>query len=161
MADREAVFHVTIPAGTPATNPLTSPLVWAPGYVRAIHVTIPDGHAGLTGYAIGYAGQQVVPDETGTYIISNDEKITHEFAVTYIGQQWTLIGYNTDVYDHTFHLRAEIDETPTPAQPPVLPALIEPDATPPAAISDSGDLALPNDQLAIDNDIALTASATP
>lgn len=142
MSDREAAFHITIPAHTPPTAPLVTALAFDPGYVRAVHVTIPDGHAGLTGYALGYAGQQIVPNVTGVYIVSNDEKITHEFAVAFVGQQWSLVGYNNDVYDHTFHLRVEIDETPAPAETPVLPLTIEADTATaiPANIGAAGDV---------------------
>jgi hypothetical protein len=127
VADREVVFHVTIPAGTPAAAPLITPVAWAPGHVRKIHVTIPDGHAGLTGYAIGYAGQQTIPDGAGTFIVSNDEKIEHDIAVPYVGSQWFVSGYNTDVHDHTFHIRAEIDEISKGEPAPVLPANVTPD----------------------------------
>src|SRR5438270_6032664 len=124
MADRVEVFDVTVPAGTTQSAPLSTPVIFDPGYVTHVDVVIPDGVAGLAGFRITYNGLAIIPNTDGAWIVGNNEKFSDDLAVSYVGQQWALLGYNTDVYDHTFHLRVyvtEISEPAAPAVPTVLP----------------------------------------
>lgn len=149
MADRVEVADVTIPAGTAQATPLTVPIVFDQGYVTHVDVVIPDGVAGLAGFRVTYAGTAIIPTTVGAWITGNNEKFSDDLAVRYVGQQWALVGYNTDVYDHTFHARFYVDaigDPPAPAVPTVLPVTITPatvDLTPAAPILAALDVGTP------------------
>jgi hypothetical protein len=116
MADRVEVATVTVPAGTAPDTPISTDVSFPPGTVTGIEVVIPDGHAGLTGLALGQAGSAVIPATPGAFLISNDEKITWDISGALNNGDWQAICYNRDGYDHTFYLRfliTEISDTPT------------------------------------------------
>lgn len=112
-------FAALIPAGTAKSAPVTVTMAMPPREVSEIHVRVPPGPSGLMGFQIGMAGQQIFPRNQGQFIITDDEKI--EWAVR--GQNdsgaWELYGYNTDVYDHTVHVRFLVSlVVPGPSQSP-------------------------------------------
>ena len=116
MAQQIFAFKVAVPAGTAISAPTSTSCAFAQATVQAIEIVIPDGHAGLTGLALAQAHQQIIPQNLGQWIISNDEKLT--FPVEDYGNNgdWQAIAYNTDVYDHNFYLRFLCaDITPPPA----------------------------------------------
>jgi hypothetical protein len=64
------------------------------------------------GFVIAYAGTSIIPDGQGKWLIMNDEKWSYPIDNNPTGGQWQLIGYNTDIHDHTVHLRMLVDELP-------------------------------------------------
>jgi hypothetical protein len=50
-------------------------------------------------------GQQIIPINSGGWIISDDDKITWPVQGLPESGAWQLIGYNTDIYDHTIQVR--------------------------------------------------------
>lgn len=129
MSDRLIVYDVTVPAGTTQTAPQSTALHFDPGYLRRWEVVIPDGPAGLAGFALSYAGVQLAPTNVGAWIVGNDEKVADDLRYDFVGDQWTLLAYNADRWPHTFHLRLFVDEIgatagPGDAIPEVLPVTI-------------------------------------
>jgi hypothetical protein len=125
MADRIAAFACTVPAGTPVGSPVAVSTPFVDGIVTAIDIRVPPGPSGLVGFTIAYGGQAVIPDNAGTWLIADDEKFQWPTENYPTGRQWSLIGYNTDVYDHTIYVRYLIDEFTAPA-----PTVIQPLAIP-------------------------------
>jgi hypothetical protein len=127
-ADRVEVFDVLVPANTAKAAPLETVTPFVPGLVVGIEVFIPDGHSGLTGLRLAVAHSPVIPRTEGAWIIGNDEKITWDVTGYPSTGAWSVFGYNTDAFAHSFHLRfliAEIDRMTaalpaTPAQTPEL-----------------------------------------
>lgn len=115
MADRIPAFRVTVPAGTAVAAPVTVDVSFPQATVTEIEIVIPDGHAGFTGLALAQAQQQVIPDNDGNWIISNDEKIRWPVANTLDNGNWQAVMYNTDVYDHSFYVRFLLDNPTAPA----------------------------------------------
>lgn len=115
MADRIELFHVTTPAGTLETSPLTTDLQFLDGVVTDIQMVIPDGPSGLMGVAFLYGGQQIIPNGD-MFIVSNNERIDWPITGYPTGSQWQLSTYNTDIYDHTVEVRLLVNEftLPTP-----------------------------------------------
>lgn len=124
MADRVEVFDVTVPTGTPRSAPLIAGCSFAPGTVERVDVVIPAGVAALAGFAIGYGNQPVIPNTVGAFILGNNEVWSTALTNLPTGGRWTLIGYNEDLYDHTFHVRFYVTELRDPAPPIVLPEVI-------------------------------------
>lgn len=105
---------MTITAGTAKASPATTSLPFDDGIVRRVDVRVPSGPAGLMGFLISYADSPVIPSNSGIYLVMDDEQWPFDVDNHPTGGQWQLIGYNTDVYDHTVYLRFHIDEIPKP-----------------------------------------------
>ncbi len=129
----------TVPAGTPVAAPVTVPVILEDAKLISLRIIIPDGHNALTGLRVTWAGTQVVPYGTGTWIIANSEIIDYDWDDEVTANGLALAGYNTDIFDHSFQLRFTVGDLNT--RPPV--AISSPLAGPQAAPSAS----LPLEQL--------------
>lgn len=115
MAQRVLTRQVTVPAGTPSSAPVAVDLSFSQGSVTEVHIVIPDGHAGFTGIALAQANQQVIPEDTNSWIIGNNEPVYLPLSDYLNNGNWQAVMYNTDVYDHAFHLRFLVDDVAAPA----------------------------------------------
>lgn len=113
MPQRLEINDVTAFAQTSADTPGVVNLGWPGGIVRRITVVIPDGHAGLTGIALGYGGAPVVPYTQPAYISGNDEIYHLEWLDRVPGVPWQAFVCNNDIQTHTFEVRFELDELGT------------------------------------------------
>lgn len=123
MAQRIEALDVTVAAGTSSTAPQITALPWDEGEVEVIEVVVPDGCAGLVGFAFRHSQQQVIPFSAGAFVVSNDERIRWDVTGYPTGEKWEVSAYNTDVFPHTLHIRFLINElgAPTPQTPALLP----------------------------------------
>lgn len=115
-------FQVTIPAGTPKVTPVIINTRFEPMTVSEIDVLIPPGPLGQMGFQIASSRVQVIPWNTGQFIVSNDERLTLPINNAPNSGDWQVIGYNTGVFDHTIWVRFALDSNsiataPAPAQP--------------------------------------------
>lgn len=124
MAEREEVFAVTVAAGVARTAPVTTNLVFTDGIPVAVELVIPDGVAGLAGARLSYAGVGILPRTKGAFFVGNDEVIQREVSGFPTGKSWQFVGFNTDIYPHTFEVRIQLNEFPVKAAGEVLPVLI-------------------------------------
>lgn len=111
---RKVFNSLTVPKGTASSAPATAPWDLGSVVIVNIEVMIPPGHAGLTGLAIAYSGQQLVPWANGNAWLKGDDLtrvIPFDFQV---GRPLTLSGFNTDIFDHTFYLLAEVTDLSQP-----------------------------------------------
>ena len=109
MAREVYEFQITVPAGTAQSSPQTSPMTMPPRVVEQLEVLVPPGPGGEVGFAIGSSGGQVIPRNAGTYVISDDEKITWPLDGMIDSGAWQLVAYNTGRYDHTLYVRFLVD----------------------------------------------------
>lgn len=128
-ANRIEVFDVTVAAGVTATAPTETATAFASGIVTRVEITIPNGHAGLTGIRLAVAHGVVIPNNTGAWIVGNATELGYDLVGQLDSGAWSAFTYNTDVYAHTFHVRfAVLDEylleTPTAPAPVVTPVLV-------------------------------------
>lgn len=110
-ADREEVFTITVPAKTKSTAPAETQTRFHPGEVVEVEVLTPAGAAGLTGWRIASSKQQVIPNNTGTWIIGDNEVFKRETVNYPNSGDFQFIAYNEDIYNHTFQVRFSIRET--------------------------------------------------
>lgn len=110
MAQRIEVFAVPVTAGTAKSSAVETDLSFVDGTVVGIEIIIPDGHCGLTGIALMQAHSQVIPKTLDTFITGNNEPIKWPVEGFLNNGSWSALCYNTDVYDHTFHLRFLVNE---------------------------------------------------
>jgi hypothetical protein len=113
MATSVQRFAATIGAGTAAAAPATVTLAVMPGVIDAIRWRVPPGPRGNLGWQLAMGGVNVIPENTGTFIIADDEQDV--FAVSGLPDSgaWQVIGYNTGTFDHTVYLDFHV--TPTAA----------------------------------------------
>jgi hypothetical protein len=97
-------FSVTVPAGTQSSSPQVTALTMPARIVRKVRVRVPPGPAGLVGWALGAAGQRVLPWGAGEWIVADNEVIEWELEDQIESGAWQLQAYNTGVYDHTLYV---------------------------------------------------------
>ncbi len=130
MATRIEQFEIVTPAGTLQTAPITTALTFTEAMVEQLWLTIPSGHAGLTGIAFFHSSVQVIPFKAGTFIKGDGQTMPWELQRFPTGAKWSVRTYNEDVYDHTHHIRLLIQDIPPAGLPPVVePAPVTPEAT--------------------------------
>ena len=115
MAFEVRRYSVTIPAGTLAATPHIESLVMPARTVRSILWRVPPGPRGLMGFQIGSSGIQVIPWNTGEWIVAEDESDELELTGQITSGAWQCIGYNLGRYDHTVYLTFALDRAPSPA----------------------------------------------
>lgn len=117
MARLVRTFAVLTPAGTAIATPLTTSLAMPSRLVRAVRIRVPPGPAGSVGFALVSGGQQVVPEEAGTYLVMDDEAVEWPLEEQIETGAWQLRSYNVGRWDHTLYLTFLLD--PLPARPGV------------------------------------------
>lgn len=109
MAREVRRYSVTIPAGTPASAPYVADLVMPARVVRQIMWRVPPGPRGLMGFQIASSGVQVIPWNTGEWIVADDESDIMPLDGQITSGAWQAIGYNTGRYGHAVYLRFLLD----------------------------------------------------
>ncbi|MGH7238945.1 MAG: hypothetical protein ACREHG_02645 [Candidatus Saccharimonadales bacterium] len=120
--DRLYETQVTCPAGTTSDTPFTAQFALEDATLISVEIVIPSGHAGLTGIRITRAGTPILPYSRGSFIVSNDEKLLVPFNGEMTATGLTVETFNSDIYDHTFYLRAVIQDLIVASGPNAVPA---------------------------------------
>lgn len=126
MAREVHQFAITVPAGTPKTSPVTTPMVMPAREVRRVEITVPPGPGGYVGFAIGAAGTIIIPANAGQWIVTDDEKIGWDLDGAHNSGSWSFVAYNTGRDDHTIYVRFLVDLAAPPSVAPI--DLIAPNA---------------------------------
>lgn len=131
MSNREIqTFEVTIPPGTLKAAPQISNLAMPARIVNRIEIVVPPGCNGLVGFALGAAGQPVLPYNAGAFVVASGETIGWDLIGQIESGAWQCFGYNTGIYSHTLYLRfyLALPQDSAPAAPPTLidPGLLTP-----------------------------------
>jgi hypothetical protein len=122
MARQIYSFAVTVPAGTAKLTPVTVPITTPVRTVTEIEVVIPPGPAGQMGFMVAMSGVPVIPYNSGEWIIGDDDKINWPLDDFPDSGDWSVVAYNTGVYDHTvyFRLLTEIPVDPIGNAPQII-----------------------------------------
>lgn len=115
MAREVRRYTVTIPAGTALASPQVTALVMPARTVRSILWRVPPGPRGLMGFQVGASGVQVIPWNTGEWIVADDESDELPLEGQITSGAWQCIGYNTGRYDHAVYLTFYLDPPPRSA----------------------------------------------
>lgn len=119
---RFEIADITCPASTASTAPLEVALNFITGILIKFWIVIPDGHSGLTGIALGYAHQPIIPYKQPAFFSGNDEVIPVEWEDEVPGVAWSAFLCNNDLISHSWEVRFQYREvavtaTPTNTQP--------------------------------------------
>lgn len=127
-------FQVTVPAGTLSAAGFAVDLEIAHGIAQSCHLDIPTGHAGLTGWQLALAGTVILPFHSpDTFVVAEDTHLDFVLGIE-VDVQLQMLGYNTDVYDHTFYFRVALATIATPTLAPA-PVAARPLPPLPASLS--------------------------
>lgn len=150
MATRIEVFEVEVPAATLEAAPADTDLNFDSGRVERVEIMVPPGPSGFVGFAIVHSNQQIIPYQSGRFIIADNEVLKWELESYPEASPWTIRAYNTDIYPHTLHIRLYIDDSPR--DEPVFVAPPEVDlAIPPGGEAEDEDIGeLPAEDFAED-----------
>lgn len=102
---------VTCTKGTAQASPQVN--TWNIGNVSlySLTVRVPNGHVGLTGIVLLYNGIAIFPwGQPPGYLVTNYETVKQDFSREEISSPLTIQTYNTDMFDHSFFIRADIDQ---------------------------------------------------
>jgi hypothetical protein len=119
MAERIEWFDITVSAGTAKAAAVEQAVSFQPAEVERIELTIPDGHAGLTGIAFLIGHQQLIPFKTGLYVVGNGVERSWDMRGYPNNGAWSVLTYNTDIYDHMFHIAFLVNELGAASTAPV------------------------------------------
>lgn len=109
MAREVRNFAVEVPSGTAKATPQVTDLAMPARLVRRVRVRIPPGPSGLVGWALGAAGERVLPWGANEWIVADDEVIEWELTGQIDSGAWQLQAYNTGLYDHTLYVTFHLD----------------------------------------------------
>jgi hypothetical protein len=101
--------QLTVPAGTSSSSP--SQVGWScyPGWVHTFRIDIPSGHNRLTGVRLSYMQRPVVPFHPTLWLVGNGTTFTVPWEDEILSNGLLIQGYNTDSFEHTFYLFADVD----------------------------------------------------
>ena len=110
MPTRQEASVVTCPATQPPTRPLEVPLGFDGGILRVIRIVIPNGHAGLTGIALGYGGNATIPSGVDAYYSGDGREIIIDYVDNVPGVSWSAFLVNGDEIVHSWEVDMDFDE---------------------------------------------------
>lgn len=102
-------LQITAPAGTAQATPVSKSWTLYPGWVHSFRIDIPAGHQGLTGVRLMYCGTPVIPFHPTRYLIGNGDTFNVPWEDEIMAWNLSAQAFNTDVFDHTFYLWADVD----------------------------------------------------
>lgn len=104
MASSVTALTATVPAGTAKASPVTISLAIGTNLVETIRWRVPPGPRGNLGWCLAMGGVQVLPDDSGSFVVADDESDDWPISGLPDSGAWQLIGYNTGAYNHTVYL---------------------------------------------------------
>lgn len=118
MASEIRAFQVTIPANTPQSAPFVQAINFPPRTVTQVDWKVPPGPSGLMGWALSIAGQPVIPNNPGAFIVADNQLQSWPLTGFPDQGQWQVTGYNTDIYPHTVYLTFLLELNAAPSGQP-------------------------------------------
>jgi hypothetical protein len=109
-------LKVTCANGTLQASPQVD--TWTLGNILLyrLSIRVPAGHAGLTGVVVLYNGVAIFPvGQPPSFLVTTNETLGQDFNEEEVAAPLTIETFNTDVFDHSFYLRADVSVLlPTP-----------------------------------------------
>lgn len=113
MAERIEKFALVAAAGASGTFQNHT---FLDGVVTRVELYVPPGHAGLTSWQLFFGSAQVLPKTDGATVVADDRLFEWDLEGLPTGAGGPAgSGYrskysNSDVFPHTFHIEAWVDE---------------------------------------------------
>lgn len=130
MASIIRQFTVTVPANTPKATPVTLPIAFPSEQTDTLEIEVPVGPYGLMGFYLAMSGQQIIPFESGEFIVWNGVEKSWPLNNYPTSGAWSLVGYNlSTVNDHDVFVRFHNNPVGEPSQPVVNITIVQGEAT--------------------------------
>lgn len=116
---------VTCAASVTTANPTEVVLPFNGGILRHFEIVIPAGHSGLTGIALGFGHNSIIPYGALAYYSGDDDIIRRDYGDVTHGVVWSAFLVNGDLQPHVWEVRMDFDEIPNVphvASEPIAPA---------------------------------------
>lgn len=97
-------FAVTVPPGGTPAAPQRFAMTMPARIVTEVDIFVPPGPRGEVGFALGAAGSQFIPSNSGGYILTDNQVITWALEDVIESGAWQLVAYNTGLYPHTLQI---------------------------------------------------------
>lgn len=110
MTTRQESTVVTCDASVVTTNPTMVQLPFPGGILHVVRIVIPDGHAGLTGIALGFGNTPIIPITPGQFYSGNDRIVTIDYVDNVPGTNWQAFMCNLDTIPHSWEVDMDFDE---------------------------------------------------
>ena len=101
VTDAIAAFPLAIPAGTTKASPVNLQCALGWSRVSQLLVTFPPGCSGFVGVRFLYSDNPVYPIGPSSFFVMDDFTLSIPITNQKQGGQWSMSGYNTDIYPHT------------------------------------------------------------
>lgn len=121
MASRLYKLDITVPAKTAQLTPILTQWPLEDCILNSIRIVVPPGHVGLTGIRILQSQQQIIPWGNLSYLVMDNDKYDVQINSEIGASAISVAAYNTDIYNHTFYLRAQISDISSTPTTPILP----------------------------------------
>lgn len=106
----------TVTAGTAKSSPQQFSWPMEDAYLVSIEIVAPPGPSGLVGIRLSRVGTPIIPYNSDTWLVMDNEKLPVTFEQEITKSGLTVEMYNSDIYDHTFYLRAIVIDSPQQQQ---------------------------------------------
>lgn len=114
MAREVWSFQATIVAGSTVFAPTRVSTTIPVRQVDRLEIVVPPGPSGVMGFAITMGGVNVIPVQPGTFMITDNERISWDLSNLPNSGTWQVSGFNGGNFDHTIYLRWLVDVVPAP-----------------------------------------------
>lgn len=101
MTDAVQAFTLALSPGGNPSNPVVAQCQLGWSRVGQILINFPPGCSGLVGVQVRYAGNPVYPIGPQSYFVLDSYAIPIAVTNQRPGGQWSIAGYNQDVFSHT------------------------------------------------------------
>lgn len=102
MAQDIQSFIVTVATGVAKAAPAQTNIELGVRRVTEIQVEVPPGPRGEVGFWLGSGGVQIIPKNTGTFIVTDNQHLVFPVSDFFDSGSWTIAMYNTGHYAHTY-----------------------------------------------------------
>jgi hypothetical protein len=108
VQERTYATALTVPAATPEATPALTTISVGDVVLQSVRVVIPTGHQFLTGVAVVYSRSAVVPfNDPLAFLVGDGTDRTYPVNIQ-VTQPVQILGFNLDIYPHTFHLELAV-----------------------------------------------------
>lgn len=118
-------FVPTCPPGVTPDAPIIIDLTMPTREIDEIRVEVPPGPAGTMGWALGAAGEQVIPTPPTSFVITDRNTFVYQLPEQIDSGAWQAQMWNVGQYPHSIYVYFTVhvpDAQPTQASNLIIPA---------------------------------------
>jgi hypothetical protein len=103
-------YQITVPAGTLSTAPQSTHIQFSPGTVTDVDIKVPPGPSGNLAINVNSGGNNYIPVNDASFLFPDNDYLSYALSNAPNSGNWTVVAYNTDVWDHTFYVTFHVED---------------------------------------------------